>query len=72
MMVVPRRELVELPMSVEEAMRLLVSGGVLNADAGPPALPAGLKELVFSARPQARSEAATGRATSPAGPQPPT
>jgi uncharacterized membrane protein len=57
MMVVPRRELVELPMSVEEAMRLLVSGGVLNADARPPALPAGLKELLLSARPQTRGEA---------------
>ncbi len=29
MMVVPRRNVVELPLSVEEAMRLLVSGGVI-------------------------------------------
>jgi len=32
MLVVPRRNLVELPMSVEEAMRLLVSGGVIVPD----------------------------------------
>jgi uncharacterized membrane protein len=31
-LVVPRRNLVELPMSVEEAMRLLVSGGVIVPD----------------------------------------
>jgi len=30
-MVVPRSELVELPLKVEEAMRLLVSGGVISA-----------------------------------------
>ena len=31
-LVVPRSELVELPLKVEEAMRLLVSGGVLSPD----------------------------------------
>ncbi|MEM1011876.1 MAG: DUF502 domain-containing protein [Planctomycetota bacterium] len=31
-MVVPRSEVVELPMSVEEAMRYLVSGGVVRVD----------------------------------------
>lgn len=35
-MVVPRREIVELPMTVEEAMRFLVSGGVIR-----PAKPSG-------------------------------
>ena len=29
-MVVPRSEVVELPLKVEEAMRLLISGGVLS------------------------------------------
>jgi uncharacterized membrane protein len=32
-LVVPRRNVVELPMTVEEAMRLLVSGGVIVPDA---------------------------------------
>jgi uncharacterized membrane protein len=32
-LVVPRSEVVELPLKVEEAMRLLVSGGVLSPDA---------------------------------------
>jgi uncharacterized membrane protein len=32
--VVPRDRLVELPLTVEEAMRLLVSGGVISPDAG--------------------------------------
>ena len=36
-LVVPRESVVELPMDVEEAMRLLVSGGVLT----PKDLPAG-------------------------------
>src|SRR5439155_23835775 len=31
-LVVPRRNVVELPMTVEEAMRLLVSGGVIVPD----------------------------------------
>lgn len=35
MLVVPRAELVELPISVEEAMRLLVSGGVIIPGAAP-------------------------------------
>jgi uncharacterized membrane protein len=30
-LVVPRSEVVELPLKVEEAMRLLISGGVLSA-----------------------------------------
>ena len=30
-LVVPRESVIELPMDVEEAMRLLVSGGVLTA-----------------------------------------
>lgn len=34
-LVVPRSSLVELPLSVEEAMRLLVSGGVLTPKAAP-------------------------------------
>ncbi len=32
MLVVPRKSLVELPLTVEEAMRLLVSGGVITAE----------------------------------------
>jgi uncharacterized membrane protein len=45
MLVVPRNRVVELPMKVEEAMRLLVSGGVIAPDVerirqvGPPGLP---------------------------------
>lgn len=34
--VVPRQSVVELPLKVEEAMRLLVSGGVLTPGVGPP------------------------------------
>jgi len=30
--VVPRRNIVELPLTVEEAMRLLISGGVIVPD----------------------------------------
>jgi uncharacterized membrane protein len=35
MMVVPRRNVVDLPLSVEEAMRLLVSGGVIAPESSP-------------------------------------
>jgi uncharacterized membrane protein len=38
-LVVPRRNVVELPMTVEEAMRLLVSGGVIVPGAEPPPPP---------------------------------
>jgi uncharacterized membrane protein len=34
MLVVPRSKVVELPMTVEEAMRLLVTGGVIMPDEG--------------------------------------
>jgi uncharacterized membrane protein len=34
MLVVPRSKVVELPLSVEEGMRLLVSGGVISPDSG--------------------------------------
>jgi uncharacterized membrane protein len=41
-LIVPRRHVVELPMTVEEAMRLLVSGGVIAPDKAPaPALATG-------------------------------
>jgi uncharacterized membrane protein len=38
-LVVPRRNVVELPMTVEEAMRLLVSGGVITPGVEPPPPP---------------------------------
>ena len=38
-LVVPRSKVVELPLSVEEAMRLLVSGGVISPDSGDRARP---------------------------------
>ena len=46
-LVVPRRNVVELPMTVEEAMRLLVSGGVIVPDA--PAAPTRGAELAKQA-----------------------
>jgi uncharacterized membrane protein len=39
-LVVPRSEVVELPLKVEEAMRMLVSGGVLSAGEEKIAIPA--------------------------------
>ncbi len=38
-LIVPRRAVVELPLSVEEAMRMLVSGGVIAPNAGSSTLP---------------------------------
>ena len=35
-LVVPRKNVVELPLKVEEAMRLLISGGVVGPSAEPP------------------------------------
>jgi uncharacterized membrane protein len=37
-LVVPRKELIELPMTVEQAMKLFVSGGVIPADEDPAAV----------------------------------
>jgi uncharacterized membrane protein len=36
-MIVPRSQVVELPMTVDQAMRLLISGGVINPEAAPAA-----------------------------------
>lgn len=38
-MVVPRREVVELPLKVDEAMRLLITGGVIHPGPSQPPLP---------------------------------
>jgi hypothetical protein len=58
--VVPREAVVELPLTVEEAMRLLVSGGVITPDTRPgqPGGPA----VVIRPAPGAASGAAGGAA----------
>ena len=52
MLVVPRNKVVQLPLSVEEAMRLLVSGGVISPDSAartPPGGPAASRDLPLAA-----------------------
>ncbi len=46
-MIAPRAGVIELPLSVEEAMRLLVSGGVIvpGSDTGPGGVPRTLREI---------------------------
>lgn len=61
--VVPRAEMVELPMTVEEALRLLVSGGVLT----PPTAPAGIPG---KDQPALAASAATTPAAAPSNPAP--
>ena len=51
-LVVPRRNVIELPMTVEEAMRLLVSGGVITPGAEPPAQRPQQKPLEQQPQPQ--------------------
>jgi uncharacterized membrane protein len=51
-LVVPRDSVVELPLSVEEAMRLLISGGVLSPGEGGMDIPRTLRDITFG-RPQA-------------------
>ena len=67
--VVPRDTLVELPLKVEEAMRLLVSGGVITPDAAH-ALPApGTPGVPITATPGAAVDQASGSGTQlPGGP----
>jgi uncharacterized membrane protein len=56
-LVVPRASVVELPLTVEEAMRLLVSGGVLVPGQGkPPARPAEREEVLAVSPPPALAE----------------
>jgi uncharacterized membrane protein len=59
MVVVPRESVVELPLKVEEAMRLLVSGGVITPGTSMPApgpAPQLLPEPLSKPRPEARPE----------------
>jgi uncharacterized membrane protein len=63
-MVVPRSGVVELPMTVEEAMRLLISGGVLA-----PRKPSAIEESAQPALPSRPHEAARKPATPRALPQ---
>lgn len=44
-LVVPRQHVIELPMSVEEAMRLLISGGVIAPGAEGSSIPRSIKEI---------------------------
>jgi uncharacterized membrane protein len=44
-LVVPRNTVVELPMTVEEAMRLLISGGVIAPGAESSSIPRSFKEI---------------------------
>jgi len=57
-LVVPRESVVELPMTVEEAMRLLVSGGVIAPDE--PKLPAAGKTTLAHSTTESTGGAATG------------
>ena len=57
-LVVPRESVVDLPLSVEQAMRLLVSGGVI--DPGAEAAPEELKNPFRAARREAELERAAG------------
>jgi uncharacterized membrane protein len=52
-LVVPRRSIVELPLTVEEAMRLLLTGGVVTPPAPPPpaAAPAALPNAPLAGAP---------------------
>jgi uncharacterized membrane protein len=44
-LVVPRRSVIELPMTVEEAMRLLISGGVIAPGSESSSIPRSFKEI---------------------------
>ena len=55
-LVVPRRSVVELPLTVEEAMRLLLTGGVVT----PPASPAGAVAAALPGAPLAAAPARIG------------
>jgi len=59
-LVVPRQSLVELPLTVEEAMRLLVSGGVIMPVEGKPRIPQQV-EAAVAAAPSAPVAARTER-----------
>ena len=44
-LVVPRQHVIELPMTVEEAMRLLISGGVIAPGAEGSTIPRSIREI---------------------------
>jgi uncharacterized membrane protein len=50
-LVVPRQNVVELPMTVEEAMRLLVSGGVIGPGTDAASIPRSLREITSPREP---------------------
>lgn len=54
-LVVPRESVIELPMSVEEAMRLLISGGVIAPGSETSSIPRSLREITFIGRPEGES-----------------
>jgi uncharacterized membrane protein len=55
-LVVPRESIIELPMSVEEAMRLLISGGVIAPAARDPQLSGKETSAVMSGSEEGSSE----------------
>lgn len=54
-LVVPRQNVVELPMTVEEAMRLLISGGVISPEDETGGVPRSLRDITILRPPERRA-----------------